>query len=214
MPEWLTTANLVDAAGIAGFVLSFVLAVSQLWSNRLRVRATAGTLIETDRIRNSVFLHVCLYNKTSLPFSLLDVHVTAGRRCRNIPVERTVRTYYSKGKAGQKAPAGPVVLSREFPVQFDSYAAEVFLLEVCRQHIDTKFLHQAVQACSREEHPHRRSLHIHRLYRHRPLLRLNLHTSRGRLSVPVPISSIQGWDWLDSYAVQKAGHEEKIAFPP
>ena len=124
MPEWLTTANLVDAAGIAGFVLSFVLAVSQLWSNRLRVRATAGTLIETDRIRNSVFLHVCLYNKTSLPFSLLDVHVTAGRRCRNIPVERTVRTYYSKGKAGQKAPAGPVVLSREFPVQFDSYRSE------------------------------------------------------------------------------------------
>lgn len=212
MPEWLTTATLVDAAGIAGFVLSLVLAVSQLWSNRLQIKSASGTVIETDRVRNSVFLYVCLYNRTSIPFSLLDVHINIGRGYRNIPVERTVRTYYSKGEAGKKVPAGPVVLSREFPVRFDAYAAEVFLFEVCRQHIDTKFLHPDASGRSQEEQPHRLSLQIRRLYKRQPLLRLNLHTSRGQLSIPVSIESVQGWEWLETYAVQKAGYEGKISF--
>lgn len=213
MPAWLTVENLVDAAGIAGFVLSLALAISQLWSNRLRIQATAGTVVETDRVRDAIFLYVCLYNRTNLPFSLLDVHMDAGRGYRNIPIERTVRTYYSQGEAGKKAPAGPVVLSREFPVRFDSYAAEAFLLEVCRQHIDMKLLHPDVWACSQAGHPRRQSLQIRRLCKRRPPLRLILHTSRGRISVPIPIESVQGWDWLETYAVQKAGYEEKITFP-
>lgn len=212
MFEWLTTAKLVDTAGIAGFVLSLILALSQLWANRLQVKSATGVLIETDRVRDSIFLYVCLYNGTNIPFSLLDIHINAGRNHKNISVERTVRTYYSKGVAGKKAPAGPVVLSREFPVRFDSYAAEVFLLEVHRQHIDMKLLRQDAQICSQAEHLHRRFPQIRTLCKHQPLLRLKLRTSRGRLSVPVRIESVQGWEWLEEYAVQKAGYEEKILF--
>lgn len=212
MLEWLTVANLVDAAGISGFVLSLVLAISQLWANRLRVKSANGVLIETDRARNSIFLYVCLYNRTNIPFSLIDIHIDAGRDHRNISVERTVRTYCSKGVAGKKFPAGPVVLSREFPARFDSYAAEVFLLEVHRQHIDMKLLRQDAQARNQTEHPRRQSPQIRMLYKRQPPLWLKLRTSRGRLSVPVQIESVQGWEWLEEYAVQKAGHEEKILF--
>ena len=206
------TAKLVDAAGIAGFVLSLILALSQLWANRLRVKSADGVLIETDRARNSIFLYICLYNRTNIPFSLIDIHIDAGRAYRNIPVERTVRTYYSKGVAGKKAPAGPVVLSRAFPVRFDSYAAESFLLEVHRQHIDMKLLHQDAQARSQTERSHGQFHQIRMLCKRQPLLRLKLRTSRGHLSVPVQIESVQGWDWLEEYAVQKAGYEEKISF--
>ena len=212
MPKWLSIATLVDAAGIAGFVLSLTLAISQLWANRLRIKASEGTLINAKYAPNSVFLHVCLHNRTNLPFSLIDVHIDAGRGHRNVPIDRTVRTYCSKG-GPNKFPVGPVVLSRSFPVRFDSYAAEVFLLEVGCQHIDTQFLRQLDPSRSQAEYPHRRFLQIHKLCRRPPQLRLNLNTSRGRISVPVQIASVQGWEWLEAYAVQKAGYEEKILFP-
>lgn len=212
IPDWITVANLVDAAGIAGFVLSFILAVFQIWANRLRVSATDCVLVETDYSRDSVFLYICLYNKTNLPFSLIDAHINAGHDYRNIPVEKTVRTYCSEG-GDKKAPVGPVVLSRAFPVRFDSYAAEVFLLEVSRQHIDMKSLHPVDPARNPAEHPHKRCHQIRMLCRRQPLLRLKLHTSRGRLSVPFQIGSVQGRAWLDMYAVRKAGYEEKILFP-
>ena len=212
MPKWLSITTLVDAAGIAGFVLSLALAISQLWANRLRIKASEGTLVKANYAPNSVFLHVCLYNRTNLPFSLIDVHINAGRGHRNVPVDRTVRTYCSKG-GDNKFPVGPVVLSRAFPVRFDSYAAEVFLLEVGCQHIDTRFLRQIDPSGSQVGHPHSRFPRIHRPCKRPPQLRLDLHTSRGRISVPVRIDSVQGREWLEAYAVQKAGYEEKILFP-
>ena len=212
MFEWLNPAILVDAAGIAGFLLSLTLAIFQFLANRLRVSATNCVLVETAHARDSVFLYVCLYSKTRQPFSLIDVRIDAGRGHSEIPVEKTVRTYRSKGN-DSKAPVKPVVLSRAFPVRFDSYAAEAFLLEASRQHIDMKFLHPDAPACSQEGPPHSQSPQTHKPCKHRPQLRLKLRTSRGLLSVPVQIDSVQGWEWLEHYAVQKAGHEEKILFP-
>ncbi|MBD5169266.1 MAG: hypothetical protein HDT20_03980 [Oscillibacter sp.] len=212
MPEWLSMTTLVDAAGIAGFILSLSLAVSQLWAKRLRIKASDGVLVKAHYAHDLVFLHVCLYNRTDLPFSLIDIHVNAGRGHRNVPIEKTVRTYCSKGGNG-KLPVGPVVLSREFPVRFDSYAAEVFLLEVGYQHIDMKFLRLDDSLHSQAEHPRRRFPQIHMPCKRPPRLRLKLRTSRGRLSVPVQIVSVQGREWLETYAAQKAGYKEKILFP-
>ena len=212
MPEWLTAKNLVDAAGIAGFLLSLALAISQLWANRLRVSATDCVLVETNRAHDSIFIYTCLYNKTRQPFSLIDVCVVAGKERDEIPVKKNVITYSSKG-SDSRAPVKSVVLSRAFPVRFDSYAAEALLLEVPRQRIDMKALHPDDPACSQEELPYTQSLQTHRPYKHRPQLRLMLRTSRGRSSIPVQIASVQGWEWLKKYAVQKAGHEEKILFP-
>lgn len=211
MLEWLTSVNLVDAAGIAGFFLFLAIAISQLWANRLRISATDCILVETVRARDSAFLYVCLSNKTKQPFSLIDVRIDTGWRHREIPVKKTVRTYLSKGN-DNKAPVKPVVLSRAFPVRFDSYAAEVFLLEVPRQCIDMKQFHPDTPAYSQEEPPHSQFPRTHRPCKHRPQIRLKLYTSRGLLSVSVQIASVQGWEWLEQYAVQKAGYEEKILF--
>ena len=212
MPEWLTIATLVDAAGIAGFVLSMILAVSQIWANRLAVRVADCILINPKDDSKSIFLYVCLCNKTNLPFSLVGVCIDTGKGFRAVPIERTVRTYSSDG-GGNRAAVKPVVLSQAFPVRFDSYAAEVFLFEVLRQHIDVQILHPDGPDRSQEEHLRRQYLQIHRQYRHRHLPHLVLSTSRGRLSIPMPVSSVQDMKWLQTYAVQKAGHEEKLVFP-
>ena len=212
MPKWLTLKNLVDVAGIAGFLMSIILAILQFRANRLRVSAMECTLIETTHARDSVFLYVCLNNKTRQPFSLVDVCIDAGGKLGEIPVKKTVRTY-PKGDPGKRAPTGPVVLSPAFPVRFDSYAAEVFLFEVARQHIDIKSFHLDAPVDSQAELPYRQSPRTHRPCKHRPRIRLKLYTSRGRLSVSAQIASVQGWEWLERYAVQKAGHEEKILFP-
>lgn len=78
MFEWINPANLADAAGVAGFLLSLALAIFQFLSNRLRVSATNCVFVETVHARDSVFLYVCLYNKTKQPFSLIDVRVDTG----------------------------------------------------------------------------------------------------------------------------------------
>ena len=205
--EWLA-----NVAGVAGFILSLILAVSQLLTNRLKIKASGCVLIETKHVRDSVFLCVCLHNHTNLPFSLIDLHINAGHGYRNVPVEQTIRTYYSKGDPGKRAPTGPVVLSPAFPVRFDSYAAEVLLLEVLRQNINTKFL-LPDGLDNRGERLHTQFHPFHRLYRRLFPLRLKLRTSRGPISIPVHIESVQGWNWLEKYAVRKAGHEGKILFP-
>ena len=208
--EWLAQ-NLVGIAGIAGFLLSLFLAVSQFLANRLHIKAERFILIDANEIQDAVFLYVCLYNQTSLPFSLVDVYINAGHNYKHVPIERTVRTYYFKGNPGKRAPAGPVVLSPAFPVKFDSYGAEVFLLEVLRQHIDMQFLRP--DSRNQEESPHKRFSLFRRLYKRLFPPRLILRTSRGSISIPVRVESVQGWDWLENYAVQKAGHEGKISFP-
>lgn len=206
--EWLASV-----AGVAGFFLSLILAVSQFLANRLKVKASGCVLIESSRLRESMFLCVCLHNHTNLPFSLVDLHINAGRGYRNVPVEQTVRTYCSAGDPGKKAPIEPVVLSPAFPVRFDSYAAEVLLLEVLRQHIDTRLL-LPDNSCDQVVRPHRQFPQFHRLYKHLFPLRLRLRTSRGQISIPVHVESVQGWGWLEKYAVRKAGHEGKILFRP
>ena len=85
--EWLA-----NVAGVAGFILSLILAVSQLLTNRLKIKASGCVLIETKHVRDSVFLCVCLHNHTNLPFSLIDLHINAGHGYRNVPVEQTIRT--------------------------------------------------------------------------------------------------------------------------
>lgn len=208
--KWIA-ANSVDIAGIAGFALSLILAVSQFIANRLKVKATSCILIDAPEIPGSVFFHVCLYNQTHLPFSLVDIRIDTGHNHKDVPIERTVRTYFFKGEPGRKAPAGPVVLSPAFPVRFDSYAADVLLLEVLRRHIDMKIL--PPDSHSQEGLPHKRSLQFHRPCRRLSPLHLRLRTSRGSTSIPVRVESVQGWDWLETYAVQKAGNEGKISFP-
>lgn len=50
-----------------------------------------------------------------------------------------VRTYVGK-ESKEKLEVKPVVLSQAFPVKFDAYDAKWFLLELSRQHTDSKLL--------------------------------------------------------------------------
>lgn len=210
----ITLSNLVDAAGIAGFALSLFLAIINVWTNRLQIKMSECVLVESDpkRFPNSIFLYVCLVNKTNLPFSLVSVHIDAGKNHSHIPIESTVRTFQAP-LTDDKAGVEPVVLSQAFPARFDSYAAEVFLLEVLRQNIDVQSLHPDDPTHNQTGHLHRRFLQIHKLCRHRHLPWLVLNTSRGRRAIPIDVASVQQWEWLRQYAVQKAGHEEKLIFP-
>ena len=209
----LTVADLVDIAGIAGFVLSLLLAISQIWSSRLRIDADSGVFIQTSLFPESIFLDVILYNKTSLPFSLIQIQIDSGKGYRNMPIEKTVRTYQGHESKDRLA-VKPVVLSREFPVKFDSYAAEEFFLEVSHLHINPLLLHPG-EATHNPTGRLRTLFHrIRKLCTPPPRLRLVLHTSRGRRVVSIPVTPFQDWDWLETYAVRKAGHAGLIVFPP
>ena len=96
-------------------------------------------------------------------------------------------------------------------MRFDSYAADVLLLEVLRQNIDTKLLHPDCH--DQAGLLRRRYLPFRRLCKRLFPIRLMIRTSRGAISIPVRVDSVQGWDWLETYAVHKAGNEGKISFP-
>ena len=201
----------VDVAGVSGFILSLFLAVLKLCSERLKIKTGTFTLIETDRAPNSLFLFGVIENRTSIPFSLVDISVSLGKKYR-IPVEHTVRTYQHHA-THDKAEVKPVVLSRAFPVRFDSYAAEPFLLEVSRQHIDMRFLLPPDDSAhNRKEQSRKQSPQTRMRGILQPRPSLVMSTSRGHRVVPLRVSSCKGWDWLELYAVRKAGHEEKIVF--
>lgn len=214
-PEAQSVTNsisIVDLVGIAGFVLSVILALSQLWKSRLSIKAETFTLIDPGRyVPDSLFIFVCLSNKTSLPFSLIDYQIRLDRST-TIPIEKTVRTYKSKETKDRLA-TGPVVLSKAFPVRFDSYASESFLIEVLRRNIDKTLLRPGAPAHSPAELLRKQFLHIRRLCTRQPLPQLVLNTSRGRRVIPIYVESVQNWDWLDKYAVQKAALEGKVSFP-
>ena len=204
--------NLVDIAGVLGFVLSLFLAISKAVSNRLWI--SAGEMILIDAIPkapSSLFLLVMLTNRISVPFTLVNVFVRDKKSKIDVPVEKTVRTYTCHPSDGRLA-VKPVVLSQEFPARFEPYAAKVFLLELSRQRISTPHLLQGAPARSQEGLPLPLRL-LYKLYTHRLPLRLVLNTSRGRRAIPIAVSSVQNWDFLESYAVQKAAYEEKIVFP-
>ena len=88
------------------------------------------------------------------------------------------------------------------------------MFEVAPQNIDMKALgsHQDASVHSLKAHPHKQYF-LGRLCTHQLRFRLVLRTSRGHRAIPISVSSVQRWDYLDSYAVHKAAFEEKIVFP-
>lgn len=206
-------ADWVDIAGVAGFVLSLSIAISQALSNRLRIKAGPFTLIEAyNKAPDSIFLFVCLSNRTKIPFSLTDVYISLGKNGGKVKIERTVRTY-RRNETANKLAVKPVVLSQTFPVRFESYASQVFLLEVLRQNIDMKSLRPDAPAHSPKEPIHRPLCRMRNPYTRSLRPRLVLSTSRGRRAIPIYVEEVQNWDWLEAYAVRKAALEEKIVFP-
>ena len=205
--------QLVDIAGVCGFILSLILAISKLLSSRLRVKAGTFTIIDTANVPNSVFLFVTLTNCINVSFSLVDVYIRDIHQKIDIPVEKTVRTYRHR-PTNDRLAVKPVVLSQEFPARFEPYDAKVFLLEVSRRRIYIERLRSLPDASIRN--PEARPLlqrFRYKLYTRQLPFRLMLNTSRGRLSIPIFVSAVEGWNFLDQYAVQKAAYEEKIAFP-
>lgn len=204
--------DLVDIAGVLGFVLSLILAVLQLIRNRLRIFASPAILIDANpRVPGSIFLLLTLANKISLPFSLISVSIKETPTGRIIPVETTVRTYTCHPTEVRLA-VKPVVLSQGFPARFEPYESKVFLLELLRQNIDMKFLRPGDPTHNPGEQSRIQYL-LDMPYRHQLPLRLVMNTSRGRREVPIFVSESQSWDFLEKYAVQKAAYEEKIVFP-
>lgn len=211
MAETEMSLNWADIAGVAGLALSLALAVIQLISNKLRIKLERAVLITTHRTSDSLFLFVTLTNKGKEPFSLIDVYLDMGNK-RKVPVERRVRTF-SQRATDDKAEVKPVVLSRAFPVRFDSYASEEFLLELLRLNIELKSLLPSDPTQNPMGHLHTLCCQIRMLYTRLLPPRLVLNTSRGRRVIHLQASELKGWDWLELYAVRKAGYENKIIFP-
>ena len=201
-----------DAAGVAGFGLSMCIAICQLWKNRLKVSLENCVLIDPATSGQFTFFLLCLCNKTAVPFTLTDICIDDASGGPPVPRQKSVFTYKTSG-GERKLPVGPVVLSPVFPVRFDSYAAEVLLIQVQSQRINTKYLHPGDSNHSPEGRPCKLRRSICRRYKRQPQPRLILHTSRGRHAVALEIQSLECMDWLEQYAVQKAASQGKIEFP-
>lgn len=76
----VTLDDLVDIAGVAGFILSFCLAVCGLWSNRISILLQDCELISLKEKPDFCFFLVCLCNKTKVPFSLVDIQIDDGTK--------------------------------------------------------------------------------------------------------------------------------------
>ena len=203
---------LTDAAGVAAFALSLTLAVLQIRSSLLRLKVESVTLILPDEVPGSAFLHLVLINRTRVPVTVTGVYLLDGVGKKPIPTEPTVRTFRFRGDA-TRFPVGPVVLSTRFPLRLDSYAAEPLLLEVSRRSIDTSTLHLDGSAGSPKGPAHPLPRAFRKLCTPRSRPRLVFHTARGRRAVSVRVSSVQGWPWLETYAVRKAASEGSVEFP-
>ena len=202
----------VDVAGVAAFALSLTLAVLQIRSSLLRLKVEGVTLILPDEVPGSAFLHLVLINRTRIPVTVTGVHLLDAIGKEPIPTEQTVRTFRFRGDAA-RFPAGPVVLSTRFPLRLDSYAAEPLLLEVSRHRIDTCNLHPGVSDGSPKGLARLSTRAFRRLCTPRSRPRLVFHTARGRRAVSVRVSSVQGWPWLEAYAIRKAASEGSVEFP-
>lgn len=202
----------VDVVGVAGFALSLALAIIQIVSNRLSVGIGRITVIDAkQKAPESLFLFFTLSNRTRQPFSLSNIYLYDCKSKEEFEFSCKVRTY-SRPATEDRAEVKPVVLSPKFPVRFEPYGVEVFLLELSRQRTSTLLAHPDVQVRNPKEHrPIRRFLR--RLYKPRPRLLLKMSTSRGRRAIPILVSSAESWDYLEKYAVRKAAHEEKVQFP-
>lgn len=202
----------VDVAGVAAFALSLTLAVLQIRSSLLRLDVEGVTLILPDEVPGSAFLHFVLINRTRVPVTVTGAYLLDAIGKKPIPTEPTVRTFRFRGDAA-RFPVGPVVLSTRFPLRLDSYAAEPLLLEVSRRSIDTSNLHPDGSAGSPEGRARRLLRAFRRLSSLRSQPRLVFHTARGHRAVSVRVSSVQGWPWLETYAVRKAASEGSVEFP-
>lgn len=187
MPELINSISLkdlVDAVGVAGFVLSLVLAVTGALANRLSVSANPVVLIDDNsNAPESVFLLVTLSNQTRVPFSLTSLYLLDRTSGAEISFEKTIRTYTQPASDNRLA-AKPVVLSQAFPARFEPYDSKVFLLGLSRPNIDMKLLRQGGPA----HNPEGRGLppRSHgKPCTHRLPLRLVLNTSRGRRAIPM-----------------------------
>ena len=202
----------VNIAGVLGFVLSVILAINQLLSNKLRISLESLVIIDAaENVPGSIFVLATLSNKISRPFSLISVCLKDAVNKTVTPVKQTARTYSCRATA-TKLEVKPVVLSSKFPVRFEAYDTHVLLLELPRRCIDMTLLRPDVPAHNPAAPSRIRRL-LHMPYT-RPLpLRLVLNTSRGRREAPISVYSVQSWEYLESYAVRKAAYEGNIVFP-
>ena len=211
----LSGIDWADTAGVAGFILSLFLAISQIWKNRLKISIDECIVINHKEASQHIFFFLRLCNKTSAPFTLTDILVDDGTGQGPVRRDTTVFTYNSLGSGAgpdQKLPVGPVVLSPAFPVRFEPYGAEEMLIQVRRQQINSLYLRPGDP-----EHSPRGRLQslfhrIHRRCMRLPQPRLVFRTSRGQRAVDLYVQSTQSWEWLETYAVQRGALEEKLVF--
>lgn len=210
----LTLSDYVGLAGVFGFALSVILAVIQVRSSWFRVGFSDFERLEYSKVPDSIFIHVCLYNKSRIPFSLIGIHIQERRNSKKIPIEQTLYTF-RKPIRDNRLGVGPVLLSPVFPMRFDSYAGNEILFEVSRSHIAHLDLtpHPDVPARNPMERLRKRCSHICTLCTRPPLPVLVLHTSRGRCVIPIRVSLVGGSEEFELYAIRKAGREDKLVFP-
>lgn len=210
----LTLSDYVGLAGVFGFALSVVLAITQMCSSRLRIGFGDFERFEYAKVPGSVFMHVFLYNKSRIPFSLISIHIQERRNSKEIPIEQTLRTFRRPVKKDRLG-VEPVLLSPAFPVRFDSYAGDEIWFEVSRLRIAHLDLtpHPDVPVRNLAEPLRRLCSRIRRRCTRRLLPVLVLHTSRGRRVIPIRVSSVGGSEEFELYAIRKAGCEEKLVFP-
>ncbi len=207
----ITLDTLVSIAGVLGFVLSVILAAYQIITNWMRV-STDGIVLVDDckESPKSVFLLFALVNKTRLPFTLTNLHIRDRVLRKDVKIETSIQTF-RRLSTEDKLEVKPVVLSQVFPVRFDAYDAKLFLFEVSRQNIDTTLFHLDASAHNQTGH-FGKFYFLYRLCTHRPRFRLVMHTSRGRRVVEMNLRSVEKWEYLQSYAIQRAAGEGKIIF--
>lgn len=211
----LSKIDWADTAGVAGFILSLFLAVSQIWKNRLKISVDECIVINRKNTSQHIFFFLRLCNKTSVPFSLTDILVDDGTGRGPVRRDTTVFTYNSPGSGvgpDRKLPVGSVVLSPAFPLRFEPYGAEEMLIQVCRQQINMQYLHPGDPEHSPRGHLQSLFHRIRRRCMRLPQPRLVFRTSRGQRAVALYVQSTQPWEWLEKYAVQRGALEEKLVF--
>lgn len=205
----LDISVLVDIAGILGFILSLALAAYEISRNRLRMSIASIVFIDAALFPDSFFLKFRITNRTTLPFTLNSVAVkTVDGLCF---MSQTVRTFRQEPTADKLA-VRPVVFSQEFPVRFDSCEARDILIELPRQPLWSEGLQRNAPIHSQAELPCRRAHGIRSLCTRQPLPQLVIYTSRGIRVSNLLVSEVQDERWLETFAVRKAGYEEKIVF--
>lgn len=220
--------DLVDIAGVLGFVLSLLIVMSRILASRLKIKVEDIVFIDDQEFPKSVFISFFISNRIKLPFSLISISLkfiefNDVKKFRlkkflcgcvhNVSISPVVLTYSDLNPTKDKYPVKPVILSSKYPLRFDSYDALHVLIEVDRQHGSglSHILHQ--QARSPKEPGHPLFRRIRNIYTRQPLPLLVLNTSRGRREACLCVSAVEDRKWLEAFAVRKAALEGKVIFP-